>query len=666
MPSSSITLGTDVATRQPVTLAGESKDLGLYMIGAPGMGKSTLMLNMILQDISQGNGVCVLDPHGDLITDILARLDAPADRVIILDPTDYQHPFGLNLFQCADIKDPTMRARTISYVMGIFEKLWGDDGLHPSWGAQLEDILRHVTQAFVHAQKYTLVDVPLFLENDQFRASVISSLSPQIQEYWERSYNPRKDQLNYRASTLNKVRKFTDDEILYPILGQSKSTINFSQAMENNKIILASLPVGKIGDEAVSLLGSLLVGQLLQATLARVEQPQAERSPVSLYCDEYYYFATSDFPRFFAEGRKFKVSTIIAHQGRYQLDTISKQATLNVANRIVFRVSGRDARELSHEFTYSPPPAKQLILRRPFDLLLRTPHANPVVYDTMETIRQHLDRIEKRSSTAIKYNKYLEPAIDAANDMLYELMLGDITLSDQKTAFYMLQIMKRLVVSSFGKDTIGIEYTIHKNADYTPPADLSKPSNSWAGRANINEEDKALLELYHFVWVMILSITVRGDYIQVADANWKSMELLPWSGPRKHLGVDLNATRKMLEQIVGIARILVNSPLYEKTVIDEPGVDPKLADIVSLLANLNKYHARSRIQVGDSMYEGTITTLEPTRPRAAGKYRQAISQASRGVYTVPLETVYDQIRARQRGDDGPSGDRKGPQGIDEE
>jgi hypothetical protein len=440
-PNTPITLGIDVATQQPVTLAGESKDLGLYIIGAPGVGKSTLMLNMVLQDISQGHGVCVLDPHGDLINDILGRSDADPDRVILLDPADYQHPFGLNLFECKDTSDPTLRSRTTSYVMGIFQKLWGDDGLHPSWGAQLEDILRHLTQTFVHAQKYTLVDAPLFLEDDHFRDAAIMDLSPQIQEYRLRSYNPRKDKPVYISSTLNKVRKFTDDEILYPILGQTTSTVNFPNAMDENKIMLVSLPVGRIGDEAVSLLGSLIISQLIQATFGRVELDHRDRNPMSLYCDEYYYFATSDFPRFFAEGRKFKVSTVIAHQARYQLDSMSKQATLNVANRVAFRISGKDAQELHHEFTYLPPAKVQVVVNEPFDAMCRTPYTDENTNVSIKYIVERLDRFKREESTDHYMSRQLTEML---NDFVRKTMAGTIKLGTPESQAYIFEIIKRM------------------------------------------------------------------------------------------------------------------------------------------------------------------------------------------------------------------------------
>ena len=330
--------------------------------------------------------------------------------------------------------------------MGIFEKLWGDDGLHPSWGAQLEDILRHISQTFVHAQNYTLVDVPLFLEDESFRDKVLANLSPQIQDYWERSYNPRKDQVAYRASTLNKIRKFTDNELLYPILGQSQSTLDFTEAMQSSKIILASLPEGRIGDEAVTLIGSLIVGQLLQATLARVDLTQSSRLPYSLYCDEYYYFATNDFARFFAEGRKFRVSTVVAHQGRYQLDNVSKQATLNVANRIVFRVSGKNAQELSREFTYTPPKSAQFIVKRPLDVLLRKQHADRTISafaSSFAIIIDNLDSIFASKLQRLFRSSELTDALkDHANYLLNGLMNKSITFTSPAARQYVSEVME--------------------------------------------------------------------------------------------------------------------------------------------------------------------------------------------------------------------------------
>jgi len=639
--SSSLVLGMDTDTQQPVKLEGENKDLGLYIIGQPGMGKSTLMLNMILQDIEQGNGVCVLDPHGDLVNDILARWAFDPSKLVLLDPDNVGYVFGLNLFQCNDTDDPTARSRTAAYVMGIFEKLWGDGGLHPSWGAQLEDILRHICQTFVHAQKYTLVDVPMFLEDQSFRNSVIADLNPMIQDYWERSYNPRKDQANYRASTLNKVRKFTDNEILYPILGQSKSTVNFAEAMEERQVILASLPEGRIGDEAVTLLGSLIIGQILQATLQRVNIPQSQRVPFSLYCDEYYYFATSDFPRFFAEGRKFRVSTVIAHQSRHQLDSMSKQATLNVANKIAFRVSGRDAQELSHEFVYTPPQPTRLVRRKPFDTLLRTPHANKSVYQMVEIIRATIDTVFGESKyTELIFEGLGERLVDTLNSLLYILMTEQISFNSPDTAkrlWVITAILAPIYMGNLHQDTISaIRKSIGKDPIYPPNPKMQQRFGGWFR----NHDESAVSYLHDRLWRLCVALTVDQD----VEAVESILRDLRRSGETQHLRIDVEKANNLVCWLYRFCEILTESPLYETTVLDAPGVDPREANIVALLSNISQYQARARIQVSGDIYEGNITTLKPL---GTAKDPDKLKTSVGDNYARLIPMVFAEIRVRQ-------------------
>src|SRR6266536_2440065 len=276
LANSPLPIGTELLTNEKIELSSIDRAKGTYIIGLQGTGKSNLLKNMLIEDYFAKRGFCLIDPHGDLVADILENSYLDPDNLVYLDPSNTEYPFGLNLFECKYHDDPIARTAAVNYIMSLFRKLWGD----PSLGVQIHDILSHVAQVFVRSQLYTLVDVPLFLESDGFRRKVLHSvpLSPQSRLFWEQ-YDERPDKRSYIQSTLNKVRTFTDSDVLYPILGQSQSTVDVADIMENGKILLVRLPEGLLGEETVSLLGSIITGQILQAMLSRVRQNRQLRTP---------------------------------------------------------------------------------------------------------------------------------------------------------------------------------------------------------------------------------------------------------------------------------------------------------------------------------------------------------------------------------------------------
>jgi hypothetical protein len=395
-------LGYELESKRPIALEEAERELGLYIIGSMGTGKSTLLLSMILQDVQQQHGFCVLDPHGDLIIDVLGRAPYCLPNAMVLDPSNWRHPFGLNLLECPDPTNAIQAERTAASVMRIFKKLWGPEGLDPSWGPQLEDLLSHLVRTFIEARRldanvpqygdqYTLVDIPRFLEDEGFRAKVLQTVSPRLREYWQVNYDQRKDNLAFRTSTLNKVRRFTDNPILRGILGQSRSSLNLRGLMDRGQYLFVRLPEGVLGAEVVSLVGAILTEQLLLAALSRAEQAATTRRPFALYCDEFWYFATEDFARFFSEGRKFKVQTVVAHQFRHQLDPQIRHATLNVANKLAFRISSQDATDLRRDFPYRPPEPESPFSQHPLEILRRRQHVHPEVNWFIERVVNVVD-----------------------------------------------------------------------------------------------------------------------------------------------------------------------------------------------------------------------------------------------------------------------------------
>lgn len=359
-------LGSDTNNQnEPLYLSDYARMLGTYVIGTTGTGKSTFLKSLVLQDILADKGVCVLDPHGDLIDDILAYLpEHRVNDVILFDPSDIAYPLGLNLFAC-DRSDPRQRDLVTSSLMDTLYKLFYD-----SWGPRMEDLLRHSIQTLLYVPDSTFLELLLLLTNHEHRKRLRkpgSSTDPILKHYWEQQFpesfeDPRvpgkwripPEQIELVSSSLNKIGRFLVNPVLRNIIAQPQSSIKFRQIMDESKVLLINLSKGDIGSDNSSFLGSVLVNQLLLAALTRRDLPIEKRRPFYLYVDEYQNFATESFPQLQSEARKFKIVTTVAHQYRDQLDESNKGSTLNVANLIIFRVSGKDALELAGQFDNTP------------------------------------------------------------------------------------------------------------------------------------------------------------------------------------------------------------------------------------------------------------------------------------------------------------------------
>lgn len=385
-------VGYDAKKGEYISLAQGDRRRGVYVIGKNGTGKTTFLVNLMLQDIEQGMGLCFLDPHGDAINDILRRLPKARETdVILLDVMDTKYPFGLNLYECSDNQDIELVTRTTEQVLHIFEKLWGAESKTPSWGPAMEDLLRNTALTLIANPGYTMDEIPLLLTDEEAREKIVGNVrSSQLRLFWQQ-FNKRKDKNEYTASTLNKVRAFLSSAIVEHIVGQSHTTVDFRQIMDESKILLVKLPSRY--EDITSLVGSVLIGQLLNAALSRVDLPESKRRQFNLYADEYQRFATPDFATLLAEARKFAVATTIAHQFRDQLDQANRGATLNAANMVVFRVSGEDGEEIAKEFDATPPPAEQIgwkpILSPKRDViehLLKSGHSNPAYLDAAKIL----------------------------------------------------------------------------------------------------------------------------------------------------------------------------------------------------------------------------------------------------------------------------------------
>jgi len=239
-----------------------------------------------------------------------------------------------------------------SEIIGTFKKLY-----EASWGPRLEDILRHAILVVLFNPGATLLDLHLVLSSQTYRLKLLENVKdPIILHYWEKIFpKTLKEQQEWLSSSFNKIGRFLVNPLVRNIVGQSKSSFNIRDIMNEGKILLVNLAKGKIGEDNSSLLGSVLVGKILIAALSRAEIKQEERRQFHLIVDEYHSFATESFPTLQSEARKFAIDTMVAHQYRDQLDLLNRGSTLNVGNFIFFRLTGKDSLELSVQFDNTPP-----------------------------------------------------------------------------------------------------------------------------------------------------------------------------------------------------------------------------------------------------------------------------------------------------------------------
>jgi hypothetical protein len=347
-------LGHSVKGDIPVTLSLDERRQGTYVIGTTGTGKSTLLKNIMYQDMHQdkNHGLCVLDPHGDLIDDMLGQV--PKDRiddVILFDPMEKDRPFGLNLLAC-DRTDEDQVRWVVSTVMGTLQRLFAF-----SWGPRLEHVLRHTLMTTLAIPNSTMVELMLMLVDEDYRKEHVGLVEndPILKPFWKDFPRGYKDRMELTSSTLNKISPFLTDRTMRNIIGQPTNTVNLNEVMDEGKILFINLSKGDLGEANSSLLGAVLVNLVLIAALQRRPIPKDERRPFHLIVDEFQNFATESFDILQSEARKYAVDVTVAHQYRDQLTDSSKGSTLNVGNLISFRVTGRDSYSIASQFDNSPP-----------------------------------------------------------------------------------------------------------------------------------------------------------------------------------------------------------------------------------------------------------------------------------------------------------------------
>ena len=350
-------MGADHVTRfARVDFRGDERIFGIkdedrfshvYVIGKTGTGKSTLLENMALQDLERGHGLALIDPHGDLVARIAARVPASGRQdVIYLDATDPDQPFGYNPLR--HVREDRI-ALAASGMMDVFKKMWPD-----AWGVRMEHILRNVLMALLEQREATLHDVLRIFSDKEFRRRVARSLRNEpvrrflLKEFDQFSFGYRADGT---APIQNKVGAFLADPLLARILTAPEKDIRIRRIMDEGKVLLVNLAKGRIGEDSSALLGGLLVTAIGLAAYSRADRPAEERKDFFVYIDEFQSFTTLALASMLSELRKYRVGFTIAHQYMHQLEPDIRHAVLgNVGSVISFRVGAEDAPYLVREF----------------------------------------------------------------------------------------------------------------------------------------------------------------------------------------------------------------------------------------------------------------------------------------------------------------------------
>lgn len=324
----------------------------MYVIGKTGMGKSTLLENMIHSDILSGKGVGVIDPHGDLIEAVLRFI--PSSRtndVILFDPADKEFPLSFNMLAARDVDQYPL---VVSGLMSVFTKLWPD-----VWSGRMEHILRNTLLALIESQGQSMLGILRMFSDDIFRRKLVDHVQDHlVKSFWQDEYEgwSEKYRTEAIAAIQNKIGQLLSVPMIRNIVGQTTSKLSLREAMDSGKIVLVNLSKGNLGEDNSAFLGSMLVTKFQLDAMSRTDIPEKQRKDFFLYVDEFQNFATESFATILSEARKYRLSLTLAHQYIGQLLLGDGKTTLrdavfgNVGSTVSFQVGSDDAEELSLQF----------------------------------------------------------------------------------------------------------------------------------------------------------------------------------------------------------------------------------------------------------------------------------------------------------------------------
>ena len=319
----------------------------IYIVGKTGVGKTTLIENMVLQDIYNGHGVCYIDPHGDTVEKMIDYIPSwRINDVVYFNPADVDNPFGFNVLGDVSAKHKHLAAAGL---MSVFKKIWEN-----MWSARMEYILGNTILALLDTPGSTLLGINRMYSDEEYRMSVVKNIKdPVVKQFWVMEFAAYSEKYATEAvaAVQNKVGQFLSSDVIRNIVAQVKSTFNIRELMDSEKIFLVNLSKGRIGEDNMRLLGGMIINKIQISAMERVDMAEHTRRDYYLYVDEFQNFATEAFANILSEARKYRLNLTVAHQYMAQLAEEVKDAVLgNVGTMIVFRLGAPDAAEMETEF----------------------------------------------------------------------------------------------------------------------------------------------------------------------------------------------------------------------------------------------------------------------------------------------------------------------------
>ncbi|HRH22424.1 MAG TPA: type IV secretion system DNA-binding domain-containing protein [Candidatus Paceibacterota bacterium] len=334
----------------PFGIKSKDRSRHTYIIGKTGMGKSTVLENMAVQDIQNGNGLAFIDPHGKT-ADLLLQY-VPEHRikdVLYFAPFDIEHPISFNVME--DV-GADKRHLVVSGLMSAFKKIWVD-----AWSARMEYILNNILLALLEYPDSTLIGVNRMLADKEYRKKVVDNITdPSVKAFWVDEFAKYGERYMQEAGAAiqNKIGQFISNPLVRNIIGQPKSTFDIRKMMDEKKILIINLSKGRVGEQNANLLGSMLITKIYLGAMSRADASDAALKKLPnfyLYVDEFQSFANESFADILSEARKYKLNLTIAHQYIEQMSDEVRAAVFgNVGTMIVFRVGAFDAEVLEKEF----------------------------------------------------------------------------------------------------------------------------------------------------------------------------------------------------------------------------------------------------------------------------------------------------------------------------
>jgi len=340
---------------KPVYITDEDRRRHIYMIGQTGTGKSTLLGNLIIEDIESGKGAAIIDPHGGLVESVLGHIpNKRLDDLIYFDPGDLSRPIGLNMLDF-NFDRPEEKTFIVNEMQSIFNKLFPPETMGPMFEQYMRNALLLLMEDMPN-EAATLIEVPRVFTDAEYRRRKLARIqNPVVVDFWEKEAIKAGGEASLANMTpyiTSKFNNFIANDYMRPIIGQPKSAFNFRVAMDEGKILLINLSKGRIGDINAGLLGMIFTGKILMAALSRVDIPdERQRRDFYLYIDEFQNFTTDSIATILSEARKYRLSLTMAHQFIAQLEEkICDSVFGNVGSQIIFRVGVQDAEFLVKQF----------------------------------------------------------------------------------------------------------------------------------------------------------------------------------------------------------------------------------------------------------------------------------------------------------------------------